>query len=269
MLFFIRRWLALRIGTDRRRSSLDPETSPPGGLRRNFEAFSVIRTTRPSGRETVAPWNQFLVDHAEDIRSIDTDALERASRNVAYGPRRSPDVPPDLARAAVSEEDHGHSVSTARGSRDGGSRFLVAEVPRAGGRWHQVHFNAAVIEQFFRVKHSTGQRVYLVECRPDGSMGPEEVRPCVYSESNKNHRIEVASHAGEPYPRGGPPVVVFYELQARSFAYMLLMPNETGYAEMRALTRRLSNVGKGLPRVMAEYSDIDAAWPTCPLLRVR
>ena len=92
------------------------------------------------------------------------------------------------------------------------------------------------------------------------------MRPCVYSRTNMNYKIEVASHRGEPYPNSGRPVAVYRELQARSFAYMLLMPSDPGHEEMYALTERLPNIGKGRPRAIANSTDIRSSWAACPLL---
>lgn len=120
--------------------------------------------------------------------------------------------------------------------------------------------------QFFRVQPNSDQRVYLTECRQDGSVGPQEVRPCVYSESNKNHKIELASHKGAEYPQDGKPIALFRELQARSFAYMLLMPGEPGYQQAAALLTRLPKMGKGDPRSITTLNELRTAWQDCPLL---
>ena len=68
------------------------------------------------------------------------------------------------------------------------------------------------------------------------------------------------------YPEDGPPIAIFQELQVRSFAYMLLMPTEPGYAELKRLTNELPSVGKGFPRVVTRGDRVAAAWPNCPLV---
>ena len=154
---------------------------------------------------------------------------------------------------------------------DGTGRFLVARVPSDGGkkkniRWNQVGLNRVVIDGFFRVQPKTTQRVYLVECRQDGTFADVEVRPCVHSKVNKNLRIEIASHRGEPYPDAGPPIAAYRELHARSFAYMLLMLGDPGYDAMFGLTEDRPRVGRGLPRVITDRDDIRNAWPASPLI---
>ena len=237
----------------------------PGGLRQNIEAFSVMRAAVGETLDA-SSWDRFLSEHADDMRAIDESALERAAQNVVRGRRRLRDAEPDPERApAVAEPAAGSLVDVELpvGRTD---RFLVAQIPKAGGRWHQIHFNRDVIENFFRLRHGTSQRVFLVECRQDGTFAEQEVRPCVYSEANKNPKIEIASHHGESYPEAGPPIAIYRELQVRSFAYMLLMPGDPGYAEMLALTGDLPTVGSGVPRVITNTSCIRGVWAACPLV---
>ena len=233
----------------------------PGGLLRNFEAFSVVRSG-PGELLNLSSWDRFFTDHATDIRTIDEDALERAARNVMRGRPRRHDVEPERDVAPTAEP----AGSDAELSVGRAARFLVARVPRAGDRWHQVHFNREVIDRFFQVRSGTAQRVYLVECRQDGSFAEQEVRPCVYSPANKNLKIEVSSHHGLPYPEAGQPIAVYRELQTRSFAYMLLMPGDPGHAVMSALTESLESVGRGALRVIADSATIREAWAECPLV---
>ena len=232
----------------------------PGGLRQNFEAFSIIRAEANEPLD-LSSWRRFESEHSDQLRAVDDEALERAERNLVLGSRRSGVVLPGAA--AMPDMDHEVDFDVPIGHTD---RFLVAQVPRAGDRWLQIHLNAEVIGQFFRVQPDKTYRVYLIECRQDGSFGEQEVRPYVYSKVNRNPRIEVASHHGEPYPSQGKPVVVYRELQVRSFAYMLLMPGDSGYSAMLNLTESLPTVGQGVPRCITESARIRDVWPTCPLL---
>ena len=226
-----------------------------GGLRQHFEAFSVMRVTADECLDT-SSLDRFLADHHASLRPIDNEALERATRNIRHGPHRQSGIE---SEAPAPSGD----VELPAGGTD---RFLIAQIPKAGARWRQIHFNADVIEQFFRVRPDSTQRVYLVECRRNGSFAEQEVRPCVYSRTNMNYKIEIASHRGEPYPNAGRPVAVYRELQARSFAYMLLMPRDPGHKEMYTLTERLPKIGRGRPRAIANSTDIRDSWAACPLL---
>ena len=238
----------------------------PGGLRQNFEAFSIMRAAADETLD-VTSWDRFLIDHAADMRVIDESTLERAAQNVVRGHRRLRDVEPDSEVApGVAEPVLAGPLADIEPPVGRTDRFLVARVPKAGERWHQIHFNRNVIEEFFRVQHGTAQRVYLVECRQDGTFAEQEVRPCVYSDANKNPKIEIASHHGEPYPDAGPPIAVYRELQVRSFAYMLLIPGDPGYDEMFALTEDLPTIGRGVRRVITNTPGIRRVWATSPLI---
>ena len=233
----------------------------PGGLRQNFEAFSVISAASGETLD-LSSWDRFLANYAADIRAIDGEALERAAQNVVGNGRLRRDVEPALGvRPAVEPV-----VPDIELPIDSTDRFLVARVPGAGGRWQQIHFNKEVIEQFFRVRPGTTQRVYLSECRQDGTFTEAVARACVYSAANRNLKIEITSHHGVPYPDTSPPIVMYREQQARSFLYMLLMPGDPGYVAMVQLTEDLENIGRGLPRVITDAATVGDVWPECPLV---
>lgn len=237
----------------------------PGGLRDNFEAYSVLRT-EPEETVDLSSWDDFLARHTTNIRPIDEDALERAARNIirgGRGGRSRRDVEPDV----VTEEQEAPPEEEAV-PPPVADRILVAQLPKAGGeygRWSQAHFNKDIIDQFFHTQPDSTQRVYLTARRHDGLILPQEVRRVIYSQSNKNLKIELGARKGEAYPTAGPPIAVFREIQARTFQYMILMPGEAGYRQMFRLTQILPTVGRGLPRVLTDVSTVRTAWPGCPL----
>ncbi len=53
----------------------------PGGLMNNFEAYTIVSVDR-AGEFDVSALDEFLARHAEEIRSIDDEVLERAARNL-------------------------------------------------------------------------------------------------------------------------------------------------------------------------------------------
>ncbi len=224
----------------------------PGGMRNNFEAFSVLRTG-PRERLDLAAWDNFLAEHQTRLTRIDEAALDRAGRNFVRGGRR---------RARVVEAD---VIVEPVPPPTPQSRMLVAQIPAAGGRWNQAHFNRDVVDQFFRIQAHTAQRVFLRQRHSDGSLGPEEVRPLVLSGTNLNPKIELGAAARLEYPAGSPPVAVFRELQVRTFEYMLLMPGEPGYDQMLAFTQSHQPLGRGLPRILSDVGQVRHAWPQCPI----
>ncbi len=237
----------------------------PGGLMNNIEGYTVISANQGETID-VSALDEFLERHADAIRSIDDEALERAERNAM---RRIHDgqqarhvafaAPPRARRPRRLVPVIGEGrVATA-------DRILIAQVPKAGGRWSQVHFNGDVVQQYFRMEDFGTQRAYLSQVGADGARSDAEVRPCIYSQSNKNHRIEFGAAMGRDYPET-PPVLVLRERRLRVFDYMLLLPNGDGYAEVMQLTNILPSVGRGLPRVITDIDTLEGAWPECPLL---
>ena len=150
------------------------------------------------------------------------------------------------------------------------SRVLIAQVPAAGGewgRWRQIHYNAAVIEQFFQARANSNQRIFLKEVRLDGSLGPDEVRPIVYSSSNKNYKIEVSSRPGVGYPANGRPIIVLREVGVRNFLYMLLLPSDAPYNGILSFLDANASVGKGtMKRVITDSTHLKDIWNDCPLV---
>lgn len=235
----------------------------PGGLMHNFEAYGVLNAD-PRERAKFDVLQAFLDRHHGDIRDIDQEALDRAALNVAKpGPRMpgskgAPKAVPKLPVPAAA----GVRAAIPLG------RVLIAQVPAAGGRWAQVHFNKDVIKSYFRISKVETQRVYLTPVNSVGVRGEEEVRPCVYSKTNKNFKIEIAAAKGLHYPTGSVPILVLRERQIRVFDYLLLMPGDSGYAAALKLSTSLPSIGRGHPRVITDLRTLGGAWPGCPLLNV-
>lgn len=225
----------------------------PGGLRHNFEGYSVISGGRQEAID-LSSLDAFIARHEADIRPIDQAALDRAALNVVRpvtglsSPRASQLRPPRaIPKEAVLD------------------RILLAQVPAAGGRWSQVHFNTQITERYFRVTDVSTQRVYLTSIDAANVRGEEEVRPVVFSQANGNHKIEIAAAKALDYP-DSPPLLVFRERQVRCFDYMLLMPDSPGYGALLALSQRLPTIGRGLRRAITDMVTLSEAWPACPLL---
>lgn len=232
----------------------------PGGLMTNYEGYTIIAAEHDEEID-VSALDDFLERHEGEIRAIDDEALERAARNLVRpieGARRAGGAV--VRRPRRARVPAGRPAPTAEFDR-----ILIALVPRAGGRWAQVHFNTDVVREYFRTTDLQTQRIYLTQVADDGTRSDVEVRPIVFSESNRNHKIEIGAARGLEYP-DTPPVLVLRERQLRVFDYMLLFPGQDGYESLVELTERLPTVGRGFPRVIADMATLEAAWANCPLL---
>jgi hypothetical protein len=256
----------------------------PGGLRSNFEAFGVLNL--PAGVDPIdADWDRFLAEHKDEITPIDADALARGEANQAkskatskaiggagkagkalpigvpaLAPEEAAEDPGD-ALEAVSETPETYGAAVAPTVDD---RMLIAEVPKAAGRWRQVGFNGDVVEQFFQAKPNSPDRVSLSRWTGTG-YEVEPTRPVVLSGINLNHRIEFRARPGDDYPAKGRPILLLREVGVRTFTYVMPYPGEPGHAELVALLAARPSVGQGVRRVIAGRGDVVAAWPGMPL----
>jgi hypothetical protein len=147
-----------------------------------------------------------------------------------------------------------------------GNEFvLVAQVPRAGDRWTQVHFNAEVVQRFFRLSDSTTVELEVVD--RSGLYRETLRRPLVWSEINKNAKVEFAFPGVQEYPASGRILLLIAELDVREFRYQYLLPGDEGYDEILDLTEARPQVGRGLPRVIVDLDEVELRWPGCRLRR--
>lgn len=237
-----------------------------GGLNGNVEGYSIGRFESDEPVD-LSDWDDFLVRWDSLITEIDDDALAAAERNenrldrlrkVAQGTATEPDV--------VVSDGQAHEASP-DDSGDLEEPVLVAQIPKAGDRWPQVHYSADIMERYFGV--DAGEPVYLREF--DSTVVEE--RQVVYSEKNKNYKIELAA-AGDAqraagYPVEGRPVVVFRRESSdalRRHRYVFLMPGDDGHDAMVALSdAEFDGPANQAPRIIVARSRVIAAWPTCPL----
>jgi hypothetical protein len=243
------------------------------GLQTNIEAYTITSGTAEE-INTLTAWDQFLDFHSTRIRDIDDDAIEIAKKNRVKIRRKKRIVEAEVeaeeeVEAQNEEEEEveevvGTQISTRLTQN---SRVLIAEVPKAGSRWKQIHYNKDIIDQFFHAQSDSYQRIFLKEVRIDGTLGPDEVRPVVYSASNKNFKIEVNSlRTALPYPQNGPPIIVLREVGIRNFLYMLVMPNDAAYDDLADFLHNNPTIGKGLRRTITDSAHLKNVWQDCPLV---
>ncbi len=142
----------------------------------------------------------------------------------------------------------------------GSELVLVARVPKAGDRWTQVHFNQRIAEEFFWLKIGDTKQVLLERVDSAGYSAGRVKRPLVYSEVNKNCKVEF-DFPGKSYPTAGAPILVIVELARRSFRYRAVFPGDLGYDEMAELNQQLPSVGRGLRRVITTLDEVELRWP--------
>lgn len=244
------------------------------GLQTNIEAYTITSGTADE-ISSISVWEDFLEYHSERIKEIDEESIEKAKKNrikiVRTKQALEEPLPAEEEAAAVAQQGEIEETAEIPFSvrLNENSRILVAQVPGAGDRWRQVHYNAAVIEQFFRAVPNSHQRIFLKEIRLDGSVGREEPpRKVVYSKKNKNYKIEISSRpeANDPVKGDPKPIIVLREMGVRNFLYMLILPGDDPFDSLQEFLNENESVGKGLKRVITDAEALKEVWPDSPLV---
>lgn len=143
---------------------------------------------------------------------------------------------------------------------------LVAEVPGAGGRWQQVHFNKDVARQFFNLEPGTGRSITLERISSTGRVSERTNRQLIIPESNRNSRIEFSFGARLEYPAPPHrPLVAVVEAAHLTYRYRTLMPGDTGHDAVLGLLAAGQSIGRGLRRRIVTLDELEAYWPQAAL----
>lgn len=143
---------------------------------------------------------------------------------------------------------------------------LVAEVPGAGNRWKQVHFNLDVARQFFNLEPGMDRSITLERISATGRVLERTSRHLVIPESNRNSRIEFSFGDVTEYPSlPTRPAVVVVEAGYLTYRYRTLMPNDDGYDGVLALLSAGASVGRGMRRRIVTLDELEAYWPQAAL----
>ena len=223
-----------------------------GGLRKNWEAFTVVRLTDAAASITAKQIQDWLAAQSHILVPITDDrVIERAKRNT--GNERSLKRVPKTAAPKESATQQGVEM-------------LVAEIP--GGtnvRWGRANFDRRNFEDFFGARVGGQKWIILYHVADDGSLGDVESRRNVEVKS-KNYRFELSAARGVGYPNNGRPIGVFMRLATDEFLYMLLLPDSPHYTTVSGFMEA-HWIGRAdrMRRIRTTVEELRAAWPNSPL----
>lgn len=230
-----------------------------GGLRWNFEAFTVSELSKTQLADVVKRWDAFKARNAGSLfPPMSENVASVLKRNADWkAAQKSGAVPPSPGTTAGDVDE----VPAA----DTESDVLVVEVPKSGDRWKQVNFDLHTFTGFFGASTTTPRTVYFFHARSDGTLGPKEVRPAVTVASH-NYRFELEAASGLAYPSAGRPICVFLKMPARTFFYTLSMPGGSEHPQLLKLLDAAQPATPGrLRRVLFKAADVQAQLPGSPL----
>lgn len=139
---------------------------------------------------------------------------------------------------------------------------LVAEVPGAGRRWAQVHFNLDVMRRFFHLEPGKPKSVTLERINSGGFLQSRSARQLVFSTENSNAKLEFDFSPLPAYPgRSAKPILIVVEASYLTFRFRMVMPGDGGYQQLMSLLSAGPSIGKGVRRRLVSLDEVEAFWP--------
>jgi hypothetical protein len=233
-----------------------------GGLRGNWEAFTLSELTRAETAKIESEWNAWRIRHQHVLLDLaDPVVRRRAAENRSVFVTRGPGGATRLIPAAGDDE----GVP----APDPGNPVLIAEIPRSGDRWKQANFPQEYYTGFFGARIGSQRRILLQSVSADGTLGELESRPSIEVRS-QNYRFELAAAGGLEYPREGRPIGIFVRVPSGRFLYRLLLPGDPGFDNVKELLEtRTRAQGNALKRVQIEAAVLHGAWEAAPFWTLR
>lgn len=255
------------------------------GLRRNREAFSIINLSQQKIEEVEEYWNNWLSVNNQFLKSIDDeDVLKKANENSKKSSfiskhqteLRQEEKDREEAQEEIQEEQETEISPDAprfeeedltAWTFDNSNSVLVAEIPDNNNRWKQANFSKHTFQSFFGATAGVNgyYRMLLRNVTATGELAETEIRPAV-SVASRNYRIELGAATGLPYTQPSRPIGVFIRVSTRDFLYVLAMPSDTYYSEVKDYLDRVipTRHNNQMKRHLSVVDDIKSECPNLP-----
>ena len=231
-----------------------------GGLRSNWEAYTVTVLNKGQAEEVEARWESWKSTHAASLLPpTDPRVISRASKNTGWVNLLRSERGKGKKRETGGDDEEGTEPI-----RDDGL-VLVAEIPKGGNRWTSAGFDLKNYLGYFGAQLGTQRRIVLQHVNSNGSLSDLESRPSLAVKSH-NYRFELGAASGLAYPKKGIPIAVFVKVAPRTFRYRLLMPSDPHHGLIvRLLNKTWTGSSNEMRRVPMSVAELRAAWPKSPL----
>jgi HKD family nuclease len=234
------------------------------GLRRNWEAFSMVSLDADAFRAVIAEWQLWKQSCADNFRPLeDEDVLTRVKENIRVKTTRPKKTGKEKGKTEADE----HPEDSSPWEMSEENRVLIAEIPRASDRWNQANFSKQSFESFFGgTTWDNSYRILLRAIMPDGSLDEVENRQAVSVKSH-NWRFELGEASGKAYPPDRlrkRPIGIFVKVGVRMFLYVLVMPDTPHANEVYRFLKKLRPFNES--RMRREETTLNALREHCPNL---
>lgn len=217
------------------------------GLRRNREIFNVIELNETEINEIELQWNDWLTFNRNNLKNIeDEKVLKRADLNLYKWKTLKEKVKSADKKTVIDSKDEiiiDEMIKDIEIENDTWNiyndqrvnQLYIGEIPNASKRWSQANFPKESFVNYFgaSLENDKEYRVLFKNVSLDGILGEVEIRPGVMVKS-QNYRFELEAARQKKYPDGEErPIGIFLKIAVRMFLYMLLMPADLNYKEVR------------------------------------
>ncbi|MBC3942008.1 phospholipase D family protein [Sphingomonas albertensis] len=230
-----------------------------GGLKLNWEAFSVQNLDVAAVSQLKSEWGTWKAGSANSLKPVDDhEVAALANRNKLTRQKLK-----RIAEIAVEQEDAVDEIVAEIKHQLGLNRMLIAEVPRNKNRLSQVGFDKSTYQGYFGVDIDDGKTIYLHPVGKDGQVGALEVSEAV-SVKSQNFRFEVRGVVG-PYPNDRP-ILIFESVAEDTFNYLFIVPGDDGYSAIKDWLDAGHPKERVMRRIETTAPVLASVWPTCPIL---
>lgn len=222
-----------------------------GGLKNNFEAFSVAQIDQQTVKVVENIWEKFLSDNPDSLFDLDTkEVKEAAQQNAKY-------------KKAIKKirKEAGKKVDSNVIPKTGGAVFIEELTKGRGGKQRDVGKWAA--ENYFGLN----QKLFLTHLNEKGERADEETRR-ISDKSSSNWAFDLDASKGINPTNGHMPIAVFIRTSPQNFFYHIVSENSKHY---KTVSNYLNKVAEKVPagrakRLKEEMSiqKLQEIWPTAP-----
>lgn len=227
-----------------------------GGLKNNFEAFSVTQIDQQAVKAIENSWNKFLADNPDNLFPLDAKEVEEAAQENAKLKKAIKIIRKKVGKKVVS------GVMPEKGS----AVFIEELTKGRGGKQRDVGKWAA--ENFF----GKNPKLFLTHINDQGQRADEETRK-VSSKGSVNFAIDLDASKGLIPIDGHMPIAVFIRINPLNFFYHIVSVGSEHYDTVSSyLIKEVGEVPAGKAKRLKKEMSIQTLqeiWPTAPFWSIQ
>lgn len=226
-----------------------------GGLKNNFEAFSVTQIDQQTIKVIENIWEKFLADNPESLFALDTKEVKDAAQQNTSFKKTIKKI-----RKEIGKKDFSDAIP-----KKGGAVFIEELTKGRGGKQRDVGKWAA--ENFF----GRNQKLFLTHIDEKGQRADEETRR-ISDKSSSNWALDLDASKGLEPTNGHMPIAVFVRASPQNFFYHIVSEKSKHYKAVSSyLNKAVGIMPAGRAKRLKEEISIQKLqkiWPTAPFWNI-